>query len=571
MVEKTGSQASQQLSIVSGPPLSDEPGLGSLTLPGFLREVTQEYGEREALVFHNADGVTRWTYAQLWERAIEVARALRRCGLGKDARVGVLMTNRPEWLAAVFGTSLAGGVAVTLSTFSTAPELDYLIGASKVSALLFERRVLSKDFAAVLAELEPEIGTARPGALESAEYPFLRRLVALGEPVAGIEAWDEFLAAGHEEPRELIEATAAEVLPSDAAVLFFSSGSTSKPKGILGAHRGVCIQLWRFRRMYGFSPGDHVRGWTANGFFWSGNFTMVLGSTLASGGALVLQSTFDAAEALELMQAERVNFPFAWPHQWAQLEGAPNWGRVDLSSVRFADFKTPIAHHPTVSGEWYEPGHAYGNTETFTITTGYPANTPPEVHADSFGVALPGVTLKITDPLTGGLVPRGAGGEISVKGPTLMLGYIGTPLDETLDAEGFFPTGDGGYLDDAGRLYWQGRLTDIIKTGGANVSPREVDEALIVHSGVKVAQTVGVPHHTLGEVVVSCVVPHDDVILDTAQLLAFLRQRLASYKVPRHVLFFCDDEVALTGNAKIKAGELRELAAKRLAETKRPQ
>jgi fatty-acyl-CoA synthase len=566
MAEKTGSQASQQLSIVSGPPLSDEPGLGSLTLPGFLREVTQEYGEREALVFHNADGVTRWTYAQLWERAIEVARALRRGGLGKDARVGVLITNRPEWLAAVFGTSLAGGVAVTLSTFSTPPELDYLIRASAVSALLFERRVLSKDFAAVLAELEPEIGTARPGALESAKYPFLRRLAVLGEPVPGIEAWDEFLASGHGEPRELIEATAAGVLPSDAAVLFFSSGSTSKPKGVLSAHRAVCIQLWRFRRMYGFSPDDHVRGWTANGFFWSGNFTMVLGSTLASGGALVLQSTFDAAEALELMQAERVSFPFAWPHQWAQLEGAPNWGRVDLSSVRFADFKTPIAHHPTVSGEWHEPGHAYGNTETFTITTGYPANTPPEVHADSFGVALPGVTLKITDPLTGGLVPRGEAGEISVKGPTLMLGYIGTPLDETLDSEGFFPTGDGGYLDDAGRLYWQGRLTDIIKTGGANVSPREVDEALIAHSGVKVAQTVGVPHQTLGEVVVSCVVPHDEVSLDIEQLLAFLRRRLASYKVPRHVLFFGEDEVAVTGNAKIKAGALRELAAKRLAD-----
>jgi fatty-acyl-CoA synthase len=566
MVEKTGSQASQQFSIVSGPPLSDEPGLGSVTLPGFLREVTQEYGEREALVFHNADGVTRWTYAQLWERAVEVARALRRGGLGKDARVGVLITNRPEWLAAVFGTSLAGGVAVTLSTFSTPPELDYLIRASAVSALLFERRVLSKDFAAVLAELEPEIGTARPGALESAKYPFLRRLAVLGEPVPGIEAWDEFLASGHGEPRELIEATAAGVLPSDAAVLFFSSGSTSKPKGVLSAHRAVCIQLWRFRRMYGFSPDDHVRGWTANGFFWSGNFTMVLGSTLASGGALVLQSTFDAAEALELMQAERVSFPFAWPHQWAQLEGAPNWGRVDLSSVRFADFKTPIAHHPTVSGEWHEPGHAYGNTETFTITTGYPANTPPEVHADSFGVALPGVTLKITDPLTGGLVPRGEAGEISVKGPTLMLGYIGTPLDETLDSEGFFPTGDGGYLDDTGRLYWQGRLTDIIKTGGANVSPREVDEALIAHSGVKVAQTVGVPHQTLGEVVVSCVVPHDEVSLDIEQLLAFLRRRLASYKVPRHVLFFGEDEVAVTGNAKIKAGALRELAAKRLAD-----
>ena len=565
MGEETGSQATQGLSIVSGPPLADEPGLGSLTLPGFLRDVTQMYGEREALVWRTADGATRWTYAQLWERAIEVARALRACGVGKEARVGVLMTNRPEWLAAVFGTALAGGVAVTLSTFSTLPELDYLIRASAVSVLLFERSVLTKDFAAILGELEPAIGTSRPGRLESAKYPFLRRLALLGEPLPGIEAWDEFLAHGHSEPRAVVEAAAAAVLPSDAAVLFFSSGSTSKPKGVLSANRAVGIQLWRFRRMYGFSPNDHVRGWTANGFFWSGNFTMVLGSTLASGGSLVLQSTFDAAEALELIQAERVNFPFAWPHQWAQLEGAPNWGQADLSSVRFADFKTPIAHHPTVSGEWHEPGHAYGNTETFTITTGYPANTPPEVHADSFGVALHGVTLKITDPLTGDIVRRGEAGEISVKGPTLMLGYIGTPLDETLDGEGFFPTGDGGYLDDAGRLYWQGRLTDIIKTGGANVSPREVDEALIAHSGVKVAQTVGVPHQTLGEVVVSCVVPHNDVILDAEQLLAFLRQRLASYKVPRHLLFFGEDQVALTGTAKIKAGELRELAAKRLA------
>jgi fatty-acyl-CoA synthase len=565
MVDATESGAAQHLSLVFGPPISDEPGLGALTLPGFLREVTQTYGEREALVWRTADGVTRWTYAQLWERAIEVARALRGCGLGKDARVGVLMTNRPEWLAAVFGTALAGGVAVALSTFSTPSELDHLLRASAISVLLFERTVLTKDFAVVLAALEPAIGTSQPGGLQSAKYPFLRRLALLGAPAPGIEAWNEFLAHGHEEPRELVEATAAAVLPSDAALLFFSSGSTSKPKGVLNAHRGVCIQLWRFRRMYGFNPNDAVRGWTANGFFWSGNFTMVLGSTLASGGSLVLQSTFDAAGALELMQAERVNFPFAWPHQWAQLEGAPNWDRVDLSSVRFADFKTPIAHHPTVSGEWYEPGHAYGNTETFTITTGYPANTPPEVHADSSGMALPGVTLKIADPLTGGIVSRGEAGEIRVKGPTLMLGYIGTPLDETLDSEGFFPTGDGGYLDEAGRLYWQGRLTDIIKTGGANVSPREVDDALIGHSGVKVAQTVGVPHQTLGEVVVSCVVPHDDVTLDTEQLLAFLRERLASYKVPRHVLFFREDEVAVTGNAKIKAGELRELAAQRLA------
>jgi fatty-acyl-CoA synthase len=392
----------------------------------------------------------------------------------------------------------------------------------------------------------------------------LRGLATVGESAPGIDTWDEFLARGTDEPRELVEATAEAVAPSDPAVVFFSSGSTSKPKGILSAHRGVCIQMWRFRRLYQFGPEDNVRCWSANGFFWSGNFAMSLGSTLAAGGALVLQPTFVADQALELMAAERVNFPFAWPHQWAQLEAAPNWDRVDLSSMRFVDFKTPVARHPTVSTKWFEPGHAYGNTETFTITTNYPANTPPAVHAESSGVALPGVTLKIVDPLTGHVVPRGERGEICVKGPTLMLGYLGTPLDETLDAEGFLCTGDSGYLDAEGRLYWEGRLTDIIKTGGANVSPREVDEALVQHPGVKVAQTVGVSHETLGEVVVSCVVAHDGATVDGEDVRAYLAQRLARYKVPRHVLFFRDDEIALTGSSKIKSADLRQLAAKRL-------
>ncbi|HEY9265115.1 MAG TPA: long-chain fatty acid--CoA ligase, partial [Mycobacterium sp.] len=118
--------------------------------------------------------------------------------------------------------------------------------------------------------------------------------------------------------------------------------------------------------------------------------------------------------------------------------------------------------------------------------------------------------------------------------------------------------------DDEGRLYWEGRLTDIIKTGGANVSPREVDEVLVQHPGVKVAQTVGVPHETLGEVVVSCVVPHDGARLEAKDIRAFLAERLASYKVPRHVLFFGDDDIALTGTSKIKSSDLRQLAGKRL-------
>jgi acyl-CoA synthetase (AMP-forming)/AMP-acid ligase II len=186
------------------------------------------------------------------------------------------------------------------------------------------------------------------------------------------------------------------------------------------------------------------------------------------------------------------------------------------------------------------------------------------VAGDSYGEILPGNTLKIVDPITGTVMPRGQRGEIAVKGPTLMLGYVGVPIDETFDAEGFFHTGDGGYIDESGLLCWEGRLTDIIKTGGANVSPLEVDAVLNTYPGIKIAQTVGVPHETLGEMVVACAVPHDGVALDEAAIRNFLRERLASYKVPRRVLLFREEELSLTGSAKVKSGALRNLAAERL-------
>jgi fatty-acyl-CoA synthase len=353
------------------------------------------------------------------------------------------------------------------------------------------------------------------------------------------------------------------VTPASAGVLFFSSGSTNRPKGILGAHRHVTIQCWRWRRMLGLE--DNVRCWSANGFFWSGNFGMAIGATFASGGTLVLQQTFAPAEALELMQAERVTLPHAWPHQWAQLEAAPNWSQVDLSSLRYVDINKPAARHPTVSTHWTEPRWAYGNTETFTLSCAFPSGTPVEVAGESHGVPLPGNTVKIVDPLTGVTVPRGERGEIAVKGPTLMLGYIDIPMDETLDDEGFFRTGDGGYMDETGRLFWEGRLTDIIKTGGANVSPVEIDGVLAGYPGLKIGLTVGVPHATLGEMVVTCVVPHEGAVLEEAAIRDFLRQRLASYKVPRRVLLLQEGDLSMTGTAKVKSSSLRELAAKRLS------
>jgi fatty-acyl-CoA synthase len=565
-------QSSDDASTAHGIPLGEEPGLGALTVPGYLREITSRFAEREALAWRADSGDqrwTRWTYGALWDRSLEVARALLACGVGKDSRVGILMTNRPEQLAAAFGTALAGGVMVMLNTFSTPSELAYLLEASGVSILLFERRIAKKDFAPVLLDLEPAISADEPGRLRSTRFPFLRRLAMVDqaeEPAerGAIESWSGFLHRGAATPPALVDSTAATAKPADLGVIFFSSGTTSLPKGILHTHRALAIQWWRWGRLMAMEAP--VRSWTPNGFFWSGNFSMVVGGTFSSGGSLVLQSTFEAKEALDVMQAERVSFALAWPHQWAKLEGAPNWLEVDLSSLRYVKDDTPAARHPTVSTAWQSPP-TYGATETLTISAGFSASTPAEVVAGSHGEPLPGNTLKIVDPETGVALPRGVRGEIVVKGPTLMLGYLGIPRDETLDAEGFFHSGDSGHLDAAGRLFWDGRLSEVIKTGGANVSPREIDAVLADHPGIKLSQTVGVPHPTLGEMVVSCIVPHEGTVIEEETIRDFARQRLASYKVPRRVLFLREDELSMTGNDKVRTGALRQLSVERLGGT----
>ena len=558
-----------QLAIAHGIPLDVEPGLGALTLPAFLREVTARFALREALCFRHTDGRREsWTYADLAGRAMAVARALVATGAGRDARIGVLMTNRPDWVSAFFGAGLAGGTAVGLSTFSTPEELAYLIRASGISHLLFEGEVLAKDFHAVLLELEPAIGTAAPGTLQSRAFPHLRRLVRVDSGAAGgaVEGLDAFLARGAAVPVELVEARAASVAPADPGVLFFSSGSTGKPKGILSAHRGVCIQAWRWKRIYGLD--ESVRAWSANGLFWSGNFASTLSAVLASGGCQVLQRTFDPSEAIGLMEAEKVNFPYAWPHQWASLEAAPEWQGADLSAMRWLDCGTNLRRpQPTITTTFRDPRESYGNTEMFTIATSYPCDAPVEPRQGTFGEALPGNTIRVVDPETGETLKRGETGEFACKGPTLMLGYVGVPRDETLDDQGFYRCGDGGFIDAQGRFVFQGRINDIIKTGGANVSPVEVDWTLCSCPGVKVCKTTGVPHPTLGEMVVSCVVPEAGHALTEAEIVAWLKQRLASYKVPRRVVFVNEADLGLTGTAKIKPAEVRALAARKLLET----
>ena len=278
---------------------------------------------------------------------------------------------------------------------------------------------------------------------------------------------------------------------------------------------------------------------------------------------MILQATFDPAEAIELFEAEKVTLPYCWPHQWAQLEAQPEWDDADLSSFYYLDAECMLRkQQKTITGSRLDPRASYGSTETFTISSVFPVGTPREVWEGSSGEALPGNTIKIVDPETGETLKRGETGEIAVKGPTLMLGYEGIPNDDSLDAEGFYHSGDGGHIDERGRLFFAGRINDIVKTGGANVSPVEIDWILCSCPGVKVCKTTGVPHDTLGEMVVSLVVREAGHDLSEADVTAYLKERLASYKVPRRVLFVSAEDLDLTATAKIKPAEARELAAR---------
>ena len=330
-----------------GPPLAEEPGIGALTLPGFLAEVVAAHADREALVLHTPEGeVTRWSYRELDLQARAVARSLIAGGVGKGTRVGVLFSNRPEFLAAVFGIVRVGAVAVTLNTFSTPRELAFALRHADVTQLLMQRSLGDRDFLADLRELCPELAAAEPGKLLSDRFPFLRRVACAGlASVEGaVESWDSFLARGEGEDDAIVDGCAAAVTPADACLVMYSSGTTADPKGMLHGHRAAALQCWRFARYFGLVPED--RFWTPNGFFWSGNFTMVMGSSLAAGACIVLQETFEAGESLRLLEAERVTITHAWPHQLARLEEHPDWLSTDLSGMKRVDPARSFARGP---------------------------------------------------------------------------------------------------------------------------------------------------------------------------------------------------------------------------------
>jgi len=532
------------------------------TLPRFLADVVARHGDRPALSFEGR----RWSYREVDREVEAIARGLVAAGVVKGARVAVLMANRPEWIFAAFAIARIGGLLVPVSTFATAEERDHILRHSDTSLLLMQSGLLRRDFAGELLERHEPIARGRPGHVLCPALPQLRRIFALGpaEARGAIEPFGRLQDSSVDVPGELVQDLSDAVMPSDDGVLIYTSGTTQAPKGVLHRQRAPVIMSWRYAELYGLTPDDVI--WTAQPFFWTAGIAMSLGCAFASGARLVLQETFDAGEALELFEREGVTLPFAWGHQEQALAEHPSIGDRDLGRMRRVNFNSPLAPIVGITRDDWGFRGAYGLSETFTLLSAFRADDPAELRNRSSGPALPGMQIRIVDPQGG--ADRGVAeeGEITARGLTQMCGYAKVAPELVFDDEGFFHTSDAGFIDERGHLHWEGRLSNMIKTGGANVSPLEIEAALEQFPGLRVAQAVGVSHPVLGEAIVLCTSTGDGVGVGVIEdeIREYLRGRLAAYKIPRAVLVFREEELSFTGNQKVQIDKLREAALERL-------
>jgi acyl-CoA synthetase (AMP-forming)/AMP-acid ligase II len=485
-------------------------------------------------------------------------------GVVKGARVGLLLPNGPEWIEAFFACALLGAVAVPINTFATPAERDHMLRHGDVSVLLLARRLLKRDYLQELAEDHPELAPGRPAPLRCAALPQLRRIFCtdVEAPAGGaVGSWDELRALGSDVSPELVAELRDAVHPSDEAVLIYTSGSMALPKGVLHVQRTPVLQAWNFVALLELEA-DRI--WTAQPFFWTAGIAMSLLASLASGSTLLLQSHFDPGGALELMERERATAILAWPHQHNALAEHPEARRRDLSSLSKVEVRSPLREVLGIDSPPWGP-EGYGLSETFTLSTVLPSKAALELGPGVSGRPLPGVQLRIVDPETGRELPRGEPGEIAVKGALLMRGYYKVEPERWQDADGCFHSSDAGWIDADGLLHWTGRIDDMIKTGGANVSPLEIERALEALPQLRAARAVGVPHPALGQALVLCAVRADGADIGEEAVRSHLRAHLSAYKLPRRVLFFTPGELDLTGNQKIRVEPLRAAALERLA------
>jgi fatty-acyl-CoA synthase len=535
--------AGVQWSVETGPPLEDDARVRGrpMTIGTLVESFVGRFGADVALV--TTDG--RWTFRGLGDLIMTVARGLVAIGVQPGDRIGVLLPNSAEWAAASYGTALIGGVAVFLNVFSSAAEQHEAIASTGTSVVVMSSSFGGRDLVAPFVE-------------GAASLPALRGVYVVGPAAAAerVASWDELLASGAGVSEVAVRARAASVQPDDDGFVMFTSGTSGRPKAVVHAHRAPCLQLLRWAEMQDIGAGDRV--FSTYPWCWSSGFVRALGACLSSGARLVTMAHFEPAGALGLMEKEGVDTVITpgQGHLDYRLIEDPAFSAAALRSIRRVSNR-PLADALGIEPDWL--GAGYGMSESCTLVTATRSREP----AGTAGRVLPGWSLAVVDPDSGAAQPRGEVGLVKIKGPAMMTALNGRPLADVADADGYFVTSDLGWLDEDGNFFFSNRIDDLVRSGGVNVSTGELERVLAGHDGVKHAIALGVPHPRLGQALVACIV-RDDPDLRSDEVVAWLRSRMASYKLPRAVLFFDESELTFTVSQKVERTTLRAAVVGRI-------
>lgn len=534
------------------------------TIANVIADAVKRYGGREFMV----DGERRLTFAQAERESAILAKGLLALGIGKGTRVAIALPDGADWVLAWLAAARIGALTLPLSTFFQPKELDWALREADVDTLFVASEVLGKDFLERLERAVPALASQQSPGITIASHPYLRRIVALGDCDRSwaIRGSDRLAAIATAKPAiddAFLGAVESELSPADLLIGICTSGSTAHPKIVIHTH-GSLVRMTHAYRPYTFGMKAEDRSYSGMPFFWVGGLNSNLMPALYSGACMVFSRSTKTEDILDLMVREKVTRVSMWPMQFKPLLDLANSRGIDIThtiphlQVNGADGK-PIPPHRRIAS-------VLGMTESWGPHGG--ANWGEDLgerNGASWGRNIQCVERRVVDPVTRKDLRFGTEGELVIRGFSLMHGYYKRERADTFDADGWFATGDRCTMNEDGYIWFKGRLGDMIKTSGANVSPQEVEVVMNTCRGVGEAIVLGLPDEKRGERVVAVVVPRLGESVDPEAIRRRMLEEISSYKVPGEIVVMTYDDVPRTTSGKAKRGELKVMLTRSVA------
>ncbi|ODT88319.1 class I adenylate-forming enzyme family protein [Phenylobacterium sp. SCN 70-31] len=530
------------------------------TLPNMFRRTLEQHAGKVAFV----QGERRLTYAEIDTRATGLAKSLLAAGVGKGARVGILLPNSPEWLIAFMAVTRIGALAVLISTMYQRRELEWLLRNADVAVLLMADRYLNHDYVARLEEIAPELkGQLASERLATPALPHLRRVYVYGDTAPRWAAPAEADAEASRISDELLRNVEDSVTPADLSLVMYTSGSTSDPKGVLHTHGSTVNRLYSVRGW--LRPTSDDRNLIVGPFFWAGRFNALL-QTVGTGATAICPATPKLDDTVATFLRERPTRVAAQDVLMREIRQHPSIaeGGLDPELAR-------VLERFDENGEICPPerkNSGLGMTETAGQHSFEVGGVLPAAKAGACGRAAADFERRIIDPATGAVLGPNEVGELCVRSPNMMVGMYNKERWEVFEPDGFYRTGDLCRIDDDGFLYFVGRNNEMIKTSGANVSPTEVEKVIEALPEVQEVGVFSLPGEGHDQKVAAVVVLNSGQTLDADAIRGRIRTELAAFKIPKVIHFRRFEDLPRTGSGKLHKQRFRaELLAAAAAET----